>query len=186
MSLLTGLGVMETVDRWGLVISDAIASCPVDRMASVFSFLGNIEVTGLIALILSVMGWWRHGVGGLVPLLLFAGVAIEIAMKYFLLRLPPHPVSRCSWNLAFLHPSAFLALHYSFPSGHMLRTTFLAVLIGGQVNRYRTAGHAFIVAMAVTRVYLDEHWISDVIGGLLLGLTLAAVAAALNPPRCSA
>jgi len=34
--------------------------------------------------------------------------------------------------------------------------------------------------MAVTRVYCNEHWMSDVVGGALLGWTLAGVATVLE------
>ena len=37
-----------------------------------------------------------------------------------------------------------------------------------------------VVAMAVTRVYCNEHWMSDVVGGALLGWTLAGVATVLE------
>jgi membrane-associated phospholipid phosphatase len=38
-----------------------------------------------------------------------------------------------------------------------------------------------IAIMAFTRVYGNAHWVSDVIGGCLLGLTLAGLAAAIHP-----
>ena len=36
-----------------------------------------------------------------------------------------------------------------------------------------------VVAMALTRIYLQEHWASDVVGGFLLGAALAGLAASL-------
>ena len=62
----------------------------------------------------------------------------------------------------------------------MLRTTFLVALIGERRPRWRAFCWALVVAMAGTRLYLNEHWLSDVVGGLLLGLMLAAVAAAVD------
>ena len=69
---------------------------------------------------------------------------------------------------------------YSFPSGHMLRTTFLVGLFCAHHPRWRRAGWVVLGAMAGTRVYLNAHWLSDVGGGLLLGLSLAAVAAGIE------
>ena len=111
------------------------------------------------------------------PLLLFVGVALEVGLKYCL----PHPTppSEFMRGLQFL-PSLQIAPPYSFPSGHVLRTTFLVALIGERRPRWRACCWALVIAMASTRLYLNEHWLSDVVGGLLLGLMLAAVAAAID------
>jgi membrane-associated phospholipid phosphatase len=133
----------------------------------------------------------RYGLRGfLAPLLLFAGVAIEIVLKYALFHPPPPPlILQTRWQLPFSSlslahalPGWINLLPYSFPSGHLLRTTFLVSLIMGQPGqRYRLAGVAVIAIMAFTRVYDNDHWISDVIGGCLLGLTLASLAVAIHP-----
>jgi membrane-associated phospholipid phosphatase len=73
---------------------------------------------------------------------------------------------------------------YSFPSGHLLRTTFLAALIAGRAPHYAAiALWAVVAVMAVTRIYLAEHWPSDVVGGFLLGWVLARLAVRLREPR---
>lgn len=68
---------------------------------------------------------------------------------------------------------------WSFPSGHatmsMVAYGFLAVLIASQGAPQRRwtvyAGAAVLVsAIAFSRLYLGAHWLSDVIGGLSLGL----------------
>jgi membrane-associated phospholipid phosphatase len=83
---------------------------------------------------------------------------------------------------AFLHFSAPLMLHfptpYSFPSGHMLRATFLVALVSIYQPRWHTRGWFLILAMAFTRVYGNDHWLSDVLGGALLGWSLALLAIA--------
>jgi undecaprenyl-diphosphatase len=68
---------------------------------------------------------------------------------------------------------------YSFPSGHAVMSTvvygFLAVLIARQLSRaHRWAAYAtaslLIAAIAISRLYLGAHWLSDVLGGLSLGI----------------
>jgi membrane-associated phospholipid phosphatase len=61
----------------------------------------------------------------------------------------------------------------------MLRTTFLVAVTGEQQRPWRLAGWGLVVAMAVTRIYCNEHWLSDVVGGALLGWSLAGVATTL-------
>jgi membrane-associated phospholipid phosphatase len=82
----------------------------------------------------------------------------------------------------------------SFPSGHMVRTVVAYGLIAFVVRRlapWRIArvlaipiAVAVIVVEAFDRLYLDVHWESDVIGGLLLGaIALLSATVWLDRPR---
>ena len=62
----------------------------------------------------------------------------------------------------------------------MLRTAFLVGLFCAYRPRWRWVGWVVLGVMASTRLYLNAHWLSDVGGGLLLGLSLAAVAAGIE------
>jgi undecaprenyl-diphosphatase len=71
----------------------------------------------------------------------------------------------------------------SFPSGHMIRAIVLGggtALLAGRRAGLAVAA-AYIVAMASTRLYLSEHWLSDVIGGALLGLAALPIIALVVP-----
>lgn len=81
-----------------------------------------------------------------------------------------------------------LETDHSFPSGHATGATALlvtaAVLIGSGLPaaRRRALLIAAIVVSAVvalTRLYLGEHWLTDVIGGMVLGGLAALVGTAL-------
>jgi undecaprenyl-diphosphatase len=78
-------------------------------------------------------------------------------------------------------------LVYSFPSGHAttvaaLTTTIAYVLARERLVRWKLA---LPVAIALTllagfgRIYLDYNWTTDVIGGWLVGLFVAMLAAAI-------
>src|SRR6266851_498040 len=185
LCLLVAFNATRAVDWWGLTLAQPLAAYPLDVAASLVTLLGEPQITGAVAVALSFR-WWRRGrARGWGPLLLFAGVAIEAVLKYVLPHPgPPHEFSRGLQFPLFLRFATPLLLHldtpYSFPSGHMLRTTFLVALISEHRPRWRTVGWMLICAMAFTRVYLNDHWVSDVGGGILLGLTLAAAAASMN------
>ena len=74
----------------------------------------------------------------------------------------------------------------SFPSGHTTAAaaTFFAIALvlgrdGSSRRRMLLAGVAVALAVAVacSRVFLGVHWVTDVIGGLLLGWTWVALCA---------
>ena len=175
VAVLVAAGATEPVDEWASELAQSVAWYPLDVAASVFSALGQMEVTALVALILTLVWWRRSSARGLVPLLLFAGVAVEAALKHLVPHpAPPAELSRSISLLPFLHSSS----PYSFPSGHVFRVTFLAALMTSQSVFWTLA-----VLMALTRVYLNEHWASDVVGGFLLGVSLAGFAAWIYADR---
>ena len=75
----------------------------------------------------------------------------------------------------------------SYPSGHTTGTTALAVTVArilareGLVSRPRALalGLGAPVVMGIYRVLDDEHWATDVLGGWLLGSSIALVCDAL-------
>jgi len=78
----------------------------------------------------------------------------------------------------------------SFPSGHVANAATMAVVLAFLFPRVWVwlAGALYTAAMMVSRTYLGVHWLTDTIGGLLLGagvavLLWAPVAAKLDGER---
>jgi membrane-associated phospholipid phosphatase len=140
--------------------------------------LGNIRLVVVLALLL-VLAEWGRGRGRSVFLFVLTALTgmelISTGVKYSVGRLRP------TLNPAAEH------LGPSFASGHSATAaTFYAVaaLILGRwvVNRTARQGLvalavAIAIAVAGSRVLLDLHWLSDVVGGLSLGWAWFALCA---------
>jgi undecaprenyl-diphosphatase len=75
---------------------------------------------------------------------------------------------------------------YSFPSGHAVAGAAVAVALvivlvpaGPKRRNLEMLAAAFAVVMALSRVYLRAHWLSDAVSGAALGAGVAIAAAAL-------
>lgn len=68
----------------------------------------------------------------------------------------------------------------SYPSGHVANATTLAVAVFIVFPRTWVAivGAAWVVLMAFSRTYLHAHWVSDTVGGALIGAGAALLVAA--------
>lgn len=147
------------------------------RAAQAVTLLGEPVLVTLGAAVLAIV-LWRRGHGRLALYVVAARVGALVLSQGLKLA-----VDRA--RPAFDDPVA-TALGASFPSGHALGSaafwTTLAVLALPHVRRPRSllAGAVLVaVLVAASRVLLGVHYVSDVTGGLLLGLGWAAVCTAV-------
>lgn len=147
-----------------------------DTPFSVLSVLGTFEVTSLILVLLLL----RDKEFGSRWVILLAGfvvvLGVETVFKRFLSH-PRPPEIYYRYDLPIFFPTSQVETRYAYPSGHMSRTAFLITLgwlalLRKPLGRRRLCFWGLLAVgflMAVSRVYLGEHWLTDVAGGALLG-----------------
>jgi undecaprenyl-diphosphatase len=73
------------------------------------------------------------------------------------------------------------AAAFSYPSGHASRAAAVAFIVGFAVyNKSKKAGYAlwaFPVIIGVTRLYVMQHYPTDIIGGIVFGTIVSVVLA---------
>ena len=153
-----------------------VAPAP-DLPAAALVLLGNAEVV-ISILVLSAIFLLRRDPKRSVSALWLAGAVaglglLAVGLKYLIV----HPGPPVSLQRGVLNGGLSFSTPYSYPSGHTLRTTFLA---GTVFRRLPLLAAALVVAMMAALVYLGDHWLSDVLGGLCLGWASVEVARAIS------
>lgn len=160
-----------------------------DEHFSYFSLLGSVEITFLLAGLLSLASLVRRKwLAFFAWLLIIPATTIEVMGKLILF----HPAPPFFFHRTIIEaplPSFEVNTNFSYPSGHVTRTTFLLtvfllLIFFAKKNIFLkiiwiVTLFIFASAMMFTRISLGEHWISDVLGGVLLGGAFGLFAASL-------
>ena len=195
MTLAITAGIFASLDHQ---VAEAMHSIWQESLHALFQAiaeLGGLELTSVLMLALFIY-LWRGGFGAdVLVVLAFAGaVGLELVYKnLFFHPGPPRSLSHPDGpSLTEVVPGS--GLGNSFPSGHMVRAVVAYGLLAFVIRRLSPSrvvrllalpvAIVIVVAVAFDRLYLDVHWESDVIGGLLLGgIALVAATVWLDRPR---
>jgi membrane-associated phospholipid phosphatase len=196
MTMAISAGVFISLDH---EVAQAMHSIWQDSLHGLFQAiaeLGGLELTTILMVALFFY-LWRNGFGSDSLAVLAFGGAVALEILYKLLLYHPAPPLSLSHNDGPSVTELILGSGdqgNSFPSGHMVRTVVVYGLLAFVVRRLAPSpllrtlavpvAALIIIVVAFDRLYLDVHWESDVIGGLLLGaIGLLAATVWLDRPR---
>lgn len=147
------------------------------KVAWVLTWLGSPVVMVLIAVVAGLWFYRRHGrsKAGVVVAAPAIGGLISGLVKLVYGRARPTGAALLNMRT------------YSFPSGHAatsaaVMVTLCYVLAREKIISWPAAvfvGGSVPLVIGLTRLYLDVHWTTDVIGGWTVGLFVASLSAAL-------
>jgi len=151
----------------------------VTAVAKGISFLAGPHVHPVASAALGILLRVERGRGGYGPSAASVGSwGMDNATRIFIhQKRPPNAGPHRSLN------------RYSYPSGHTTAATAIGVAAASAVAPDLPRGRQFLlwatvagVALAVgwSRLYLDEHWLDDVVGGWMAGTVIGLGAASLD------
>jgi len=151
-----------------------------DEFLSSFSLIGSFEILAGLIFILILL---RKKIISFLVFIPFAGAHVIEIIGKTLVHHPGPPFMFFRYNLDFLFPSSYVQTGSSYPSGHSMRTVFITfiffyLIIKSKLNIFLKIFFiglliVFNGVMLISRVSLGEHWISDVVGGAILGASAA-------------
>ena len=160
-----------------------------DEYFSLLSLAGSAEVTIGFCLLMGILSAVRFKITHLLGWLMIIPASMGEVFGKLVLFHPAPPVFLHRTLLPTGLPSFYVHTDFSYPSGHMTRTVFIATIFLSMVlfqskdffqKFLSTSVILFLVfLMALTRVYLGEHWLSDVLGGSMLGAGIGFLASVL-------
>jgi undecaprenyl-diphosphatase len=135
--------------------------------AFIFNFLGGGVFAIVVVPVLVVVGLllWRRRWAALY-------FAIAALISVGVVQLLKHVIGRPRPEDMLVNPD-----FGSFPSGHSANAALIATALGIIFARawVWAAGALYTIAMMLSRTYLGAHWISDTIGGMLVGAGVAVI-----------
>lgn len=153
----------------------------VDNIMEGSSFFAEPFVTSVAVLLLTIFGYRKYKWRALGIPIAFALVAIIEVYGKSVVHHPSPPFAMIKHPTS-IFPANYINEQFSYPSGHAARAVFVAVISWFIFNKKRWMALAmagYVLLVVISKIYLGQHWLSDIAGGALLGAGLGSIIAIL-------
>ncbi len=162
------------LDAGAFDVADDIRASWLGHVARVVTSFGLLAIVGPAVVAAAAMLWLRGRgarAAALVTGAALAWLSVWITKAVVGRARPPHPVVH---TVGHSYPSA----HAANAVGWLALAVALTCLIGSRLGRVAavSAGAALAVLVGLSRIYLRAHYLSDVIAGEALAVTMYALA----------